>query len=262
MFAMYQLMFAIITPALSSAQSLSDEIRSSAFFCRGLMFAVYFPIAHGLGSRWVDEWSLERPSKNHHRFAGGTVVHDFGLVGAGLVHSSSAGSPKKKSWRHTAWCFAWWEPVCFWVGYGFNAEARLHLMELPRMRSCMTLSTAVASFTWAMLDTLRGKPSVQILFRCCGRTRGDYPAGICRPGGAVIMNAAGIVPFFACTKLKSWLGYDDALDTFGVHAGRNPARSSPAFATASVNPNLLLASPERLIRPRKTVCEDCGAHVG
>ena len=54
--------------------------------------------------------------------------------------------------------------------------------------------------------------------------------------------AAGIVPFFACTKLKSWVGYDDALDTFGIHAvgGTLGAFLTGLFATAAVNPNLSL----------------------
>jgi Ammonia permease len=56
--------------------------------------------------------------------------------------------------------------------------------------------------------------------------------------------AAGIVPFFACTKLKSWFGYDDALDTFGIHAvgGTLGAFLTGIFATASVNPNLSLST--------------------
>src|SRR5437762_12158047 len=59
-------------------------------------------------------------------------------------------------------------------------------------------------------------------------------------GAIAIGVAAGIVPFFACTKLKSWLGYDDALDTFGIHAvgGTLGAFLTGIFATASVNPNL------------------------
>jgi Amt family ammonium transporter len=59
-------------------------------------------------------------------------------------------------------------------------------------------------------------------------------------GAIVIGVAAGIIPFFACTKLKSWLGYDDALDTFGIHAvgGTLGAFLTGIFATASVNPNL------------------------
>ena len=66
--------------------------------------------------------------------------------------------------------------------------------------------------------------------------------------------AAGIVPFFACTKLKSWLGYDDALDTFGIHAvgGTIGAFLTGIFATASVNPNLSLSTAGSSIQPRKT----------
>jgi Amt family ammonium transporter len=68
--------------------------------------------------------------------------------------------------------------------------------------------------------------------------------GYVAPSGAVIIGvAAGIVPFFACTKLKSWLGYDDALDTFGIHAvgGTLGAFLTGVFATATVNPNLSLS---------------------
>src|SRR5204862_4712129 len=85
-----------------------------------------------------------------------------------------------------------------------------------------TLATAVASFTWAMLEyALRGKPSV--LGFCSGALGGLVvitPAcGYVDPTGAIIIGvAAGIVPFFACTTLKSWFHYDDALDTFGIHA--------------------------------------------
>src|SRR4029078_3451470 len=65
------------------------------------------------------------------------------------------------------------------------------------------------------------------------------------PRGAVLIGiAAGIAPFFACTKLKSWFGYDDALDTFGIHAvgGTLGAFLTGIFATASVNPNLSLST--------------------
>jgi Amt family ammonium transporter len=97
------------------------------------------------------------------------------------------------------------------------------------------MAAAVASFTWAMMEYgLRGKPSV--LGFCSGAV-----------GGLVVITPAcgfvdptGAVPFFACTKLKSWLGYDDALDTFGVHAvgGTLGAFLTGVFATSSVNPNL------------------------
>src|SRR5207247_1171572 len=90
---------------------------------------------------------------------------------------------------------------------------------------------------------LRGKPSV--LGFCSGAVAGlvvitpacGYVAGT---GAVIIGIAAGVVPFFACTKLKSWLGYDDALDTFGIHAvgGTLGAFLTGIFATASINANL------------------------
>ena len=137
-----------------------------------------------------------------------------------------------------------------WVGwYGFNAGSALAPDGIAANAfTTTTLATAVASFTWAMLEyALRGKPSV--LGFCSGAVAGLVvitPAcGYVGPSGAVMIGiAAGIVPFFACTKLKSWLGYDDALDTFGIHAvgGTLGAFLTGIFATASVNPNLSLST--------------------
>jgi Amt family ammonium transporter len=92
---------------------------------------------------------------------------------------------------------------------------------------------------------LRGKPSVLGFWSgVVGGLVVITPAcGYVDPTGAVIIGvAAGAVPFFACTKLKSALGYDDALDTFGVHAigGTLGAFLTGVLATASVNPNLSL----------------------
>jgi len=136
-----------------------------------------------------------------------------------------------------------------WVGwYGFNAGSALAPDGIAANAfTSTTLATAMASFTWAMLEyALRGKPSV--LGFCSGAVAGLVvitPAcGYVAPTGAVVIGvAAGIVPFFACTKLKSWLGYDDALDTFGIHAvgGTLGAFLTGVFATASVNPNLSLS---------------------
>jgi Amt family ammonium transporter len=135
-----------------------------------------------------------------------------------------------------------------WVGwYGFNAGSALAPDGIAAAAfMSTTLATAVASFIWAMLEyALRGKPSV--LGFCSGAVAGLVvitPAcGYVGPSGAVIIGiAAGIIPFFACTKLKWWLGYDDALDTFGIHAvgGTLGAFLTGLLATATVNPNLAL----------------------
>jgi Amt family ammonium transporter len=137
-----------------------------------------------------------------------------------------------------------------WVGwYGFNAGSALGADRIAANAfMTTTLATAIASFTWAMLEyALRGKPSV--LGFCSGAVGGLVvitPAcGYVDSTGAVIIGiCAGIVPFFACTKLKSLLGYDDALDTFGVHAvgGTLGAFLTGLLATASVNPNLSLSA--------------------
>ncbi len=107
-----------------------------------------------------------------------------------------------------------------------------------------TLATAVASFVWAMAEyLLKGKPS--ILGFCSGAVAGLVvitPAcGFVTPTGAVVVGvAAGLVPLFAVVKLKAWLGYDDALDTFGVHAvgGRLGAFLTGVLARNSANSNL------------------------
>jgi Amt family ammonium transporter len=107
-----------------------------------------------------------------------------------------------------------------------------------------TLATAVASFVWPMAEwLLKGKPSV--LGFCSGAVAGLVvitPAcGFVTAGGAVLIGiAAGVVPFFFCFKVKSWFGYDDALDTFGVHAvgGTMGAFLTGVLARNAANSNL------------------------
>jgi Amt family ammonium transporter len=107
-----------------------------------------------------------------------------------------------------------------------------------------TLATAVASFVWPMAEWLfRGKPSV--LGFCSGVVAGLVvitPAcGFVTPGGAVIIGVlAGLIPWFFCYKVKGWFGYDDALDTFGIHAvgGTMGALLTGILARNAANGNL------------------------
>jgi Amt family ammonium transporter len=111
-----------------------------------------------------------------------------------------------------------------WVGwYGFNAGSELGSDSgAANAFTTTTLATATASFVWAMVEWLvKGKPSV--LGFCSGAVAGLVvitPAcGWVTPNGSMVIGVlAGIVPFFAVTWLKPLFGYDDALDTFGVHA--------------------------------------------
>jgi Amt family ammonium transporter len=133
-----------------------------------------------------------------------------------------------------------------WVGwYGFNAGSAVAADGIAANAfMTTTLAAAVASFVWAMAEyILKGKPS--ILGFCSGAVGGLVvitPAcGFVNANGAMLIGiAAGLVPFFACYKLKGWLGYDDALDTFGVHAvgGTLGALLTGLLATPEVNANL------------------------
>ena len=252
-FAMYQLMFAIITPALIIG-AIAERMKFAAVlvFVAAWMFAVYFPIAHMVWG--IDGWmnGVWNPAAKITAidFAGGTVVHmssGWSALVLCILLGHRIGFRKEVMAPHSmVLCMV--GTGLLWVGwYGFNAGSALAPDGIAANAfMATTLATAVASFTWAMLEyALRGKPSV--LGFCSGAVGGLVvitPAcGYVDPTGAIIVGiAAGIVPFFSCTKLKSWLGYDDALDTFGIHAvgGTLGAFLTGLLATASVNPNLSL----------------------
>jgi Amt family ammonium transporter len=250
-FAMYQLMFAIITPALIIG-AIAERMKFAAVlvFVAVWMFVVYFPIAHMVWG--IDGWmnGVWNPAAKITAidFAGGTVVHmssGWSALVLCILLGHRIGFKKEVMAPHSmVLCMV--GTGLLWVGwYGFNAGSALAPDGIAANAfMATTLATAVASFTWAILEyALRGKPSV--LGFCSGAVGGLVvitPAcGYVGPTGAIIIGvAAGIVPFFACTKLKSWLGYDDALDTFGIHAvgGTLGAFLTGVFATANVNPNL------------------------
>ena len=250
-FAMYQLMFAIITPALIIG-AIAERIRFAAvmMFVTIWMFAVYFPIAHMVWG--IDGWmsGISNPAAKIHAidFAGGTVVHmssGWSALILCILLGHRLGFGREILAPHSmVLCMV--GTGMLWVGwYGFNAGSALGADSIAANAfTATTLATAVASLTWAMLEYgLRGKPSV--LGFCSGAVGGLVvitPAcGFVDPTGAVVIGvAAGVVPFLACTKLKAWLGYDDALDTFGVHAvgGTLGAFLTGVFATATVNPNV------------------------
>src|SRR4051795_6648390 len=250
-FAMYQLMFAIITPALIIG-AVAERMKFVAVlvFVGVWMFVVYFPIAHMVWG--IDGWmnGVWNPAAKITAidFAGGTVVHmssGWSALVLCILLGHRLGFRKEIMAPHSmVLCMV--GTGMLWVGwYGFNAGSALAADGIAANAfTTTTLATAVGSFTWATLEyLLRGKPSV--LGFCSGVVAGlvviTPGCGYIAPTGAVVIGvAAGIVPFFACTKLKSWLGYDDALDTFGIHAvgGTLGAFVTGLLATASVNPNL------------------------
>jgi Amt family ammonium transporter len=229
-FACFQLTFAIITPALIIG-SIAERMKFKAIFVfiTLWMFIVYFPLAHmvwsgtgymsgaanaaGAGIKAID-------------FAGGTVVHmssGWSAIVLCLILGKRVGFGKENFAPHSL-VLTYIGTAMLWVGwYGFNAGSEVGSDGVAATAfTTTTLATAVASFVWPMWEWLtKGKPSV--LGFCSGAVAGLVvitPAcGWVNSTGAVWIGiAAGTIPWFMCYKVKGWLGYDDALDTFGVHA--------------------------------------------
>jgi len=250
-FSMYQLMFAIITPALIVG-AIAERMKFSAVlaFVALWMVVVYFPLAHavwGIDGAMNGVWNAKASIKAID-FAGGTVVHmssGWSALVLCLILGPRLGFGKTNMAPHGMLMCAIGTGM-LWVGwYGFNAGSAVAADGVAANAfATTTIAAAVASFVWPMVEWLvKGKPS--ILGFCSGAVAGLVvvtPAcGFVNMTGAVIIGVlAGIVPYLACAYLKPLLKYDDALDTFGVHAvgGTLGALLTGFLATADVNSNL------------------------
>ncbi len=250
-FSMYQLMFAIITPALILG-AIAERVKFSAImlFVALWMVVVYFPLAHmvwGINGMMNGVWNAGASIKAID-FAGGTVVHmssGWSALVFCLILGKRHGFPKEPMPPHSMVLCAVGTGM-LWVGwYGFNAGSAVAADGVAANAfMTTTIATAVASFVWPLAEWLvRGKPSV--LGFCSGAVAGLVvitPAcGFVTAGGALLIGiAAGVIPWFFCFKIKSWFGYDDALDTFGVHAvgGTLGALMTGFLARNSSNANL------------------------
>jgi Amt family ammonium transporter len=215
------------------------------------MFVIYFPLAHmvwGVDGLMNGVWNADAAIKSID-FAGGTVVHmssGWSALLLCMILGKRIGFGKENMPPHSmVLCMV--GTGMLWVGwYGFNAGSAVAADGIAANAFVTTtIAAAVASFTWGLIEYLaRGKPS--ILGFCSGAVGGlvviTPGAGFVDPSSAVIIGIlAGVVPYLAVTKLKHWLGFDDALDTFGVHAvgGTLGALLTGIFASAEINPNLL-----------------------
>jgi Amt family ammonium transporter len=228
MWAMFQLTFAIITPALIVG-AIAERMKFSAvlLFVGLWMLAVYFPLAHmvwapngfmcgalnaGAGIKALD-------------FAGGTVVHmssGWSALVLCLILGKRLGFGKEPMPPHSmVLCMV--GTGMLWVGwYGFNAGSALGADAIASNAfATTTLAAATAGFVWGCIEWIfRGKPSV--LGFCSGIVGGlvviTPAAGFVNTSGAMVIGLlAGIIPYFAVAKMKAIFGYDDALDTFGIH---------------------------------------------
>ncbi len=219
-FAMFQMTFAIITPALIIG-AFAERIRFSAvllFSCIWLL-VVYVPITHWVwGGGWLGQMGLLD-------FAGGTVVHitaGIGALVAALVIGNRRGFQQHPMMPHNLTM-----TVCgagmLWVGwFGFNAGSALAANGDAGMAMLVThISAAAGSLAWMMMEWVKhGKPSVLgiVTGMVAGLGTITPASGYVGPGGALLIGfTAGIVCYFATQLVKMKFKIDDSLDVFPVH---------------------------------------------
>jgi Amt family ammonium transporter len=250
-YSMFQLMFAIITPALIIG-SIAERMKFKAIlvFMTLWILIVYNTQGHmvwGVNGLMNGCWNANASIKGLD-FAGGTVVHmTSGWTGLILciILGKRLGFPKEPMPPHSI-VLTYIGTGMLWVGwYGFNSgSAVAGDIIAANAFTTTTIATAVGSFVWPMWDwIIKGKPTV--LGFCSGAVAGLVlitPAcGYVLPAGAFWIGiAAGTIPWFFCNKIKAWLGYDDALDTFGVHGigGLCGAVMTGMLARNAANPNM------------------------
>jgi Amt family ammonium transporter len=220
----FQLTFAIITPALI-AGAFAERMKFSAmlWFIGLWAIFVYSPIAHWV---WGPDGFLSSGNSDAWvkvlDFAGGTVVHINSGV-AGLMACIMLGRRKDSGPGHNM-VLTFIGASLLWVGwFGFNAGSAVSAGMQAGMAMLVThMATAVAAFTWMVVEwVMRGKPT--LIGICTGAVAGlvaiTPASGFVGPIGSLCIGiAAGTLCYWGCTGLKSMLGYDDALDAFGVHA--------------------------------------------
>jgi Amt family ammonium transporter len=250
-FSMYQMMFAIITPALIVG-AIAERMKFSAIvlFLTLWMIVIYFPQAHmvwGADGFMNGVWNADAKIKAID-FAGGTVVHmtsGWSALVLALMLGKRSGFGRRVFAPHSL-VLTMVGTGMLWVGwYGFNAGSAVAADGIAASAFISTtLAAAVGGATWPAIEWLmHGKPTV--LGFCSGVVAGlvviTPAAGFVTPtSGVIIGMIAGGACYLASTKLKAALKYDDALDTFGVHGvgGTIGAIVTGIFADADVNPNL------------------------
>ena len=246
-FMIYQLMFAIITPALISG-AFAERMKFSAMLLFMVLWSmvVYAPMAHmvwGKGGLLNASLGGRFPTLD---FAGGTVVHITSGVSAlicALLLGKRLGYPKQVMPPHSV-VLSFIGACLLWVGwFGFNAGSALSSGSLATSAFVAThFGAAAAAVGWMLAEWLRqGKPSALGAISGCvaGLVAITPAAGFVGPMSALAIGfIAGVLCYFMVAKVKVMLGYDDSLDAFGVHGvgGTIGALLTGVFATRLVNP--------------------------
>jgi ammonium transporter, Amt family len=246
-FMIYQLMFAVITPALiTGATAERMKFSGTVLFLTLWFLFVYAPLAHmvwGKGGLLNASLGGKFPTLD---FAGGTVVHISSGVSAlvcALYLGKRVGFPKQPMPPHSL-TLSFVGACLLWVGwFGFNAGSALAASSLATSAFVAThFATAAAAISWSLAEWLKnGRPSAlgAISGAVAGLVAITPAAGFVAPMPALAIGfIAGLVCYFMVTKIKSIFGYDDALDAFGVHGagGTIGALLTGIFAQQVVNP--------------------------
>jgi len=246
-FMIYQLMFAIITPALiTGATAERMKFSGTVLFLTLWFLVVYAPLAHmvwGKGGFLNASLGGKFPTLD---FAGGTVVHISSGVSAlvcALYLGKRTGYPRQPMPPHSL-VLSFIGACLLWVGwFGFNAGSALAASALATSAFVAThFATAAAAISWSLAEWIKnGRASAlgAISGAVAGLVAITPAAGFVGPMSALAIGfIAGLVCYWMVTKVKSIFGYDDALDAFGVHGagGTIGALLTGIFAQQVINP--------------------------
>ena len=222
-FAMFQVKFAIITPALI-AGAFAERVRFRGYllFITLWSLLVYNPVCHWVWAK--DGFLFNMGAAGAIDFAGGTVVHITAGV-SGLVAALVLGS--RRGYPGTAMnpnnlVMTLMGAGLLWVGwFGFNAGSSISSgLDTARALTVTQIAAASGAFTWMLIEAAHHRKATS-LGLCSGVLAGlvviTPAAGVVQPYGAVIMGAAASLFCYGAILLKNRLGYDDSLDVFGIH---------------------------------------------
>ncbi len=239
-FMVYQMMFAIITPALITG-AIAERFKFSTFIVFTLLWAllVYNPVAH-----WV--WGIGGWIRNMGAldFAGGTVVHitsGVSALAAAIMVGKRKGYGTENMSPHNLPMTVLGAGILWFGWFGFNAGSALAANELATSAFVAThVAAAAATLSWVFAEWLhRGKPTVLGAASGCvaGLVAITPASGFVEPLGALAIGLCGGVLCYSAIMLKGRFGYDDSLDVVGVHCvgGTFGALATGLFATTAVN---------------------------
>jgi Amt family ammonium transporter len=239
-FMIYQMMFAVITPALITG-AFAERFKFSTFLVFTLLWAllVYNPVAH-----WV--WGIGGWIRNLGAldFAGGTVVHitsGVSALAAALVVGKRKGFGIDNMAPHNLPMTVLGAAILWFGWFGFNAGSALAAGDLSTSAFVNThIAAAMATLSWVFAEWIhRGKPTVLGAASGCvaGLVAITPASGFVQPMGGLFIGLLAGVVCYGAVMLKGRLGYDDSLDVVGVHCvgGSLGALATGVFATTAIN---------------------------